>query len=166
MNYYFKVLRTFSFKGRARRAEYWWFVLFNAIAQLACRMVSIALGLVINTDGDAGFVLNHDYNSDSAGLLELIYGLLTLIQTIAVNVRRLHDRSLSGWWLVVGTIVIMLAAGWEAYDSGYRGISLGVVGVLGLAFLVLTVLPGPSKPNKYGPDPKADPTEETAQTFA
>jgi uncharacterized membrane protein YhaH (DUF805 family) len=92
MNYYVHVLKNYAVvEGRARRAEYWWFVLFNLIA-------SISLSVV---DGVAGTVY-----------LGVIYSLAVLIPSIAVGVRRLHDIGRTGWWLliiltIVGILVIL-----------------------------------------------------------
>lgn len=66
------------------------------------------------------------------GPLSLIVALGTLIPSIAVGVRRLHDRDMSGWFMLLGLIPI-----------------LG-----GLALLVLFLLEGTQGDNKYGPDPK------------
>jgi uncharacterized membrane protein YhaH (DUF805 family) len=101
MSWYLKVLRNYAvFHGRARRQEYWYFVLINVI-------ISVALAIV---DGVTG-----TYNSDvGLGLLSGIYTLAVLIPGIAVSVRRLHDIGRSGWWLLivlvplVGAIVLFI----------------------------------------------------------
>jgi uncharacterized membrane protein YhaH (DUF805 family) len=101
MSWYLKVLRNYAvFHGRARRKEYWYFVLVNII-------ISVALAIV---DGVTG-----TYNSDVGfGLLSGIYTLAVLIPGIAVSVRRLHDIGRSGWWLLVilvplvGAIVLFI----------------------------------------------------------
>lgn len=69
-----------QFNGRARRSEFWYFVLFNLI-------VSLGLGTV-------GAVTDLEFLSG-------LYGLLALIPSIAVGVRRLHDSGKSGLWLLV-----------------------------------------------------------------
>ncbi|MCK9542241.1 MAG: DUF805 domain-containing protein [Novosphingobium sp.] len=76
-----------------------------------------------------------------AGLI-VLYWLAVIVPTIAVTIRRLHDRDMSGWFLL---LFIVLSA-------------IPLVGILAsIAWLVLMVLPGTPGPNKYGPDPK-DPT--------
>ena len=43
MNYYKAVLKKYAeFKGRARRAEYWYFVLFNAIVAIVLNIIGFA----------------------------------------------------------------------------------------------------------------------------
>ncbi|MBO7747620.1 DUF805 domain-containing protein [Paenibacillus sp. MWE-103] len=95
MEWYLKVLQNYvGFTGRARRKEYWMFVLFNIL-------VSIALAVV---DGLLG----------SGRLLSGLYSLAVLLPTLAVTVRRLHDTGRSGWWYFiilipfVGAIVLLV----------------------------------------------------------
>ena len=69
-----------QFEGRATRAEFWWFVLFNMLASLAASMI--------------------DETRDS----NLAQGLCTLVfflPGLAVTVRRLHDVGRSGWWYLL-----------------------------------------------------------------
>ncbi len=95
MNWYIKVLQNYAvFSGRARRKEYWMFVLFNMI-------VSIALAVIEGVIGGPGIAV-------------IIYSLAVMIPSIAVAVRRLHDTSRSGWWIfitlipLIGSIVILI----------------------------------------------------------
>lgn len=81
MDWYLKVLKNyFNFRDRARRREYWWFVLVNAI-------ITVLLGFVQDALGWS--------NEEGEGALTIIYGLLVLIPSIAVMVRRLHDTDRS-----------------------------------------------------------------------
>ncbi len=87
-DYYMHVLRNYAqFSGRARRAEYWYFVLFNLLIMIG---LSIIDGLLGSFSAQAGM-----------GLLSGIYALAVLIPSIAVAVRRLHDSDKSAWWLLV-----------------------------------------------------------------
>lgn len=88
MNWYLEVFRKYAvFTGRARRAEYWWFILFNMI-------VAFILGFI---DGLTGM-----FNPDvGLGLLTGIYMLAVIIPSIAVAIRRLHDTGRSGWWFLI-----------------------------------------------------------------
>jgi uncharacterized membrane protein YhaH (DUF805 family) len=81
MNYYLKVLQNYAnFSGRARRKEYWMFVLFNFIA-------SFILGFI-------GGLLDFP-------LLANLYSLAILLPSIAVAVRRMHDVGKSGWYVLI-----------------------------------------------------------------
>jgi uncharacterized membrane protein YhaH (DUF805 family) len=87
MNWYLGVLKKYAvFGGRARRKEYWFFVLFNVI-------ISIAIGIVGGLTG--------------AGLLGGVYTLAMLVPSIAVGVRRLHDSGRPGWWLLVAVVPLL-----------------------------------------------------------
>lgn len=97
MDYYLGCWQKFAtFQGRARRREYWFFILFNAIISIALAITDISLG------------------GDSMGLLSGLYSLLIFLPSLAVTVRRLHDIDRSGWWLllyvvpVVGVLVILV----------------------------------------------------------
>ncbi|WP_027950291.1 DUF805 domain-containing protein [Haliea salexigens] len=95
MDWYLDILKNkyAMFGGRARRKEYWYFVLFNLLA-------SIALGVI---DGITG-----TYSDDAGiGLLGGIYALAVFIPTIAVAMRRLHDTGRSGWWLLLALIPVL-----------------------------------------------------------
>lgn len=92
MNWYVEVLKKYAiFEGRARRKEYWYFVLFSFIVTFALTIIDVLIG----TFG-AGI-----------GTLSGIYGLGVLIPSIAVGIRRLHDTNRSGWWLLIGLVPII-----------------------------------------------------------
>lgn len=94
MNWYLEVLKKYAvFSGRARRKEYWFFVLFNII-------ISIVLAVI---DGVTG-----SFSPEAEmGLLGGIYTLAVLIPGIAVSVRRLHDTERSGWWLLIALVPLI-----------------------------------------------------------
>lgn len=86
MNWYLTVLQKYAeFEGRAQRAEYWMFFLFN-----------ILIGVVIGIVGVMAPTL--------ANAVLGLYILGTLIPGIAVTVRRLHDTGRSGWWILIGLV--------------------------------------------------------------
>ena len=99
---YVKVLKHYTvFEGRARRSEFWKFVLVSFV-------ISLVLGWV-------------------SDMLEAVYGLAVLVPSLAVGARRLHDIGKSGWWQllvlipVVGWIVLIvfLALDTEPKDNQY-----------------------------------------------
>ncbi|MGA8261641.1 MAG: DUF805 domain-containing protein [Arenicellales bacterium] len=101
MNWYLEVLKKYAvFQGRARRKEYWFFVLFNIIITIVLVAVDGAIG---TTHVQGGM-----------GVLSGIYTLAVLIPAIGVAVRRLHDTNRTGWWLLiafvplVGAIVLII----------------------------------------------------------
>lgn len=94
MNWYLQVLKKYAvFSGRARRQEYWMFVLINLI-------ISIILSIIDNIMGLAG-------PESPYGIISSIYLLFVLIPSIAVGVRRLHDIGKSGWMLLIAFIPLI-----------------------------------------------------------
>ncbi len=95
MKWYLKVLKQYAdFTGRARRTEYWMFILFNMIFALVATILDNLLGLKFTPKIPYGFIY-------------LIYALVTFIPGLAVMVRRLHDVDKSGWWFLIGLIPII-----------------------------------------------------------
>ena len=94
MNWFMTVLRKYAvFEGRARRREYWFFVLFYILISIVLSMVDRVLGLS-----------NEAYGM---GVLGALFCLGVLIPSIAVGARRLHDTGRSGWWLLIGLIPLI-----------------------------------------------------------
>jgi len=94
MNWFMTVLRKYAvFAGRARRREYWFFVLFYILISVVLAVADRMLGLY-----------NESYGM---GTLGAIFCLGVLIPSIAVGVRRLHDTGRSGWWLLIGFIPLI-----------------------------------------------------------
>ena len=94
MKWYLKAFKHYSdFEGRARRTEYWMFVLFNTIFTL----VAIAL------DNILGITLQ----GTPYGLLYLLYALIVFIPSLALAIRRLHDVGKSGWMVLISLIPII-----------------------------------------------------------
>jgi len=82
-----------TFTGRARRKEYWYFVLFYVLAFIVLLVVD---GVTGTLDEEAGI-----------GLLSAIFVLATIIPLLAVTVRRLHDTDRSGWWVLINLVPII-----------------------------------------------------------
>jgi uncharacterized membrane protein YhaH (DUF805 family) len=114
MNWYLTVLKDnyANFSGRARRSEYWYYVLFNLL-------ICIALFGVVFTVGVFGIVLY------------ALYAIVTLIPSLAVAVRRLHDIGKSGVYIL-----------------------FAFVPLLNIWLLVLLATEGTRGANQYGEDPK------------
>ena len=94
MNWFVAVLKKYAeFSGRARRAEYWYFVLFYVL-------IFFALSIV---DGVAG-TFDDEFG---VGLLGGLFVLGTFIPSLAVTVRRLHDTDRSGWWILLNLVPLV-----------------------------------------------------------
>ncbi|MEA9986846.1 DUF805 domain-containing protein [Subtercola sp. RTI3] len=97
---FFKKYATFT--GRASRAEYWWWALVAAVIGIVGEILLVATGAgMVNSDGTV--------NSISPGYVIVaivfsLYGLATIIPTLALIVRRLHDGNYAGWFIFLGLI--------------------------------------------------------------
>jgi uncharacterized membrane protein YhaH (DUF805 family) len=105
-----------TFSGRARRSEYWFWALGLVIASAVANIIDRGLGT------DPGRV----------GILAGLLGLATLLPNLAVVVRRLHDTSRSGWWILIGLIPLV-----------------------GIIILIVFLAQDSHGDNQYGPSPKA-----------
>ncbi|MGL5698126.1 MAG: DUF805 domain-containing protein [Kluyvera sp.] len=95
MDWYLSVLRNYiGFGGRARRKEYWMFVLVNVILTLVLGVVDKILGW---------------QRAGGEGVLTTLYGILVFLPGLAVQFRRLHDTNRSAWWLL---LLIIPLVGW------------------------------------------------------
>ncbi len=72
-----------EFRGVASRSEFWWFCLF-------CFLVSAVLGVF-------------------SSKLSAVFNLATLLPSLAVGCRRLHDTDRSGWWQLLALVPLV---GW------------------------------------------------------
>jgi len=129
MKSYLSVLRNYAgFNGRARRREFWMFALLNALFSSLFITLDSFLGTSysIPTAFEGVFI--------KYGYLQIAYGLLVLIPTLAVTVRRIHDIGKSGWMIFVFLIPIV---GW-------------------IWMIILCVQDSQPGPNQYGPNPKEE----------
>ncbi len=140
-----------KFSGRARRKEYWTFIL-----------ITILISLVLEAIDVLAF--------KAKPILSTIFGLFIIIPSLAIQVRRLHDTNRSWKWLLITIIPgiiasILLGVNLKNINPNDVTITKGTIWA-GLLFLILFVgaivlfvfylLPGTVGPNKYGEDPKKD----------
>ncbi len=120
MHWYFDGLKQYAvFSGRARRKEYWFYQLFNCLFAGALLVVDAMTGTM---RGKAGL-----------GLLSGLFVLATLLPSLGMWIRRLHDTNRSGWWILIGFIPL----------------------VGPIIMLVFTLQDSEPSANQYGPNPKA-----------
>jgi uncharacterized membrane protein YhaH (DUF805 family) len=103
-----------GFSGRARRSEYWYWVLFYIIIGVIASLLDRAL-----------------FGATSSWISSIV-GLALLLPGLAVAVRRLHDTTRSGWWIL-----------------------LGLIPVVGAIILIVFYVQDSHGDNQYGPSPKA-----------
>lgn len=146
------IRRYADFKGRSRRKEFWLFQLLNFLVQVVL-IGPLYYALISSMVAMRGMDESGNFESSAAGAMQwsdhpiavgmavlgLLWGLFVLIPGIAVTVRRLHDRDMSGWWylgLIVASIIPFVGL------------------IAGIAFLVILCLEGTKGPNRFGDDPK------------
>ena len=93
MEWYLKVMRDnySNFSGRARRKEYWMYVLVQTLVMIGLMILDSVLGLDFEFQG-----ISLGY-----GYLYLIGLIVHFIPSLAVLVRRLHDVGKSGWFYLI-----------------------------------------------------------------
>jgi|tagenome__1003787_1003787.scaffolds.fasta_scaffold20894322_2 uncharacterized membrane protein YhaH (DUF805 family) len=97
-----------TWRGRASRSAYWWFTLFSVI------IFAIA-SIIVQESPVAGIIV------------WVLAGIPVWLAGLALQIRRLHDTSRSGWWWWIGIIP-------------FAG---------GIVLLVFMLLPGTPGPNRY-----------------
>lgn len=107
MDYFIEALKKYAdFTGRARRKEYWMFVLFYLILYFACALVDMFLNTF---------------------LLAGIFSLVLFIPSISIGTRRLHDTGRSGWWQLIylipliGLIVMLVFLCQDSHEENAYG---------------------------------------------
>ena len=134
-----------DFSGRSQRMEYWMFTLFTVLVTLVLVAAMLAGGNIDISDfenPDAMSKLGGTTSFTVGAILLGLFWLGTIIPSIAVNVRRFHDRDMSGWWVLGFAVLSNLPyIGW----------------IISLGNLVIMALPGTAGSNRFGDDPK-DPT--------
>jgi uncharacterized membrane protein YhaH (DUF805 family) len=157
--YFVKCLKNYAnFKGRARIKEFWGFVLFAIIIDVAWTIVSV----LIDTS------LHGEETSFSKNLMRLFW-LAMFLPWIAVFVRRLHDTGRSGWR--APALVAIIAAGVLQSEiphlkNEFLDILMGVLGLASFSLILFySSIGSDSGENKYGQGTKihADSQEDQAR---
>ena len=113
MKWFIKCMKNYTlFKGRASRTEFWYFMLYWSIFYIIIIAIDKALGgnfINIKTLPFSEFIPLAKL-VEEVGLLTLIYRPLTIVPSLAVISRRLHDINKSGWWCLtcVTPLIIIL----------------------------------------------------------
>lgn len=125
----------FCFKGRASRSEFWWFMCFIFL-------INLLSGILFSF-----------FPATIAASLSLVVSLLLLPANLGVAVRRLHDRNMSGWWLLLPLISLVLGILGGNTGPGQSPVIAILTFGLCLVYLIILCMPGTAGPNRFGPDP-------------
>ena len=80
-----------NFSGRSGPSAYWWYLLWSLIFTILFAQIdSLAL----------------DISAEDLFSLSSAFALITLIPSISLSFRRLHDIDKSGWWLLISLTII------------------------------------------------------------
>jgi uncharacterized membrane protein YhaH (DUF805 family) len=142
MEWMFMPLRKYAdFSGRARRKEFWMFFLLNFIVSMLLFVLLFASlpwseMMAASQAQQAGMPYGGPQPEPGAMFffvfaIYMLWVLVTLLPTLAVSVRRLHDQDKSGWFYL-----------------------LNFVPFGGIVLIVFYFMEGTRGPNQYGPDPK------------
>ena len=100
IDWFVKCLKNYvTFTGRARRKEFWFFMLMCVLIGIVARIIDRILG--------------------TGQLFDSLLNLALFLPSLAVGARRLHDTGRSGWWqlLVLTIIGIIPLIIWWATDT-------------------------------------------------
>lgn len=104
-----------GFKGRAARSEYWYWTLFIYLLLIVAWLIDMTV---------------FGFNTTGVNPMTVLASLATLLPTLTVSARRLHDTDRSGWWaLLIFTVI------------GY------------IVLIYWACLRGTVGANRFGPDP-------------
>ena len=96
MKYYLHCLKNYAnFTGRARRSEFWFFILFQFIIMFSILVLSNFFGDFSAVDDDSNPLASLPM------ILYFLYFAATFIPSLAVTARRLHDMGKSGTWFFI-----------------------------------------------------------------
>lgn len=109
-----------SFSGRARRSEYWYWTLTTFIVSIIAGVLDAIIGVQI---------------------IQYVVLVATLVPSLAVGARRLHDTGRSGWLQLIG-----------------------IVPIIGWIILIVWFASDSHPDNNYGPNPKGSVPEAFGQT--
>ena len=118
MEWYLKVMKQYTnFSGRARRKEYWMYVLFYSLFLITAMIIDNVAGFCFETEF-MGETISSGY-----GWLYMLTALIHFLPSLSVVVRRLHDVGKSGWWFLIALTIIgiILLIVWWASDTKPAG---------------------------------------------
>lgn len=128
-----------TFSGRARRSEFWWWMLFQTLVLLPFTIIFTVTYFILifslleaaGPSGEVEFSQGNWVPLAVAGALMLVASLALALPSYAVWARRLHDMGQTGWWLLLN------------FAS------------LGLVPLIMSFFDSEARANQWGEDPKA-----------
>ena len=156
----------FNPRGRASRAEFWYFYLFSILVGIGIVLASILIGTTIASNRT-----NQGFEDLAIIISAMLFAFIITLGAVGIPlfmvwIRRLHDIGQTGWWMALpfGMQILVLLSGGSFLNvfqvSGGTGISnmglfSAVANLVQVALLVVAVLPGQPESNAYGAVPGA-----------
>lgn len=132
-----------SFKGRARRSEFWWNTLLFCLIIFSITNIE---AFISNREGSLGSIFV---------FLLIIIALVVVYFEIAITFRRLHDIGRSGWWAGVLYMIRLLNDLATPYIDYETASLLSFINVVYFVFLIgFCSMDSMKETNKYGKSPK------------
>jgi len=107
MEYFIDALKKYAdFTGRARRKEYWMFVLMYVVIIIGLGILDAIIGI---------------------GFISMLVSLALFVPSISIAARRLHDTGRTGWWQLIslipliGIIVLLVFLSQDSHDANTYG---------------------------------------------
>ena len=119
----------FGFQGRTNRAKFWLVALAIFIVE-AILFAMLGSNVAMSDDPQEALARLGPVTS----IVLLLFGILVTWISIAVGIKRFHDRNKSGVWVLI-IFVPVIGSLWYLIECGF--------------------LKGTTGPNNYGPDPVA-----------
>lgn len=125
-----------SFTGRSNRSEFWWVAVFIAIVDavlmipyfIAVGSYTASVSMATTVEEQQAAATSFPAAAMIFGILLFVWGLVNILPSLALGVRRLHDTGRSGLFILLGFIpfvggIILLVL--YASESKPEGASYG-----------------------------------------
>ena len=154
-----------TFSGRARRSEFWWFFLAQALLSyiMSTAVTMSSFKSLANIARSGGELFGIAWDSMASVLknpvwwLSIVVWLALLLPNIAAICRRLHDTGKSGWWqlLFYGSILLSYVMAFIRLRVLLLHTILSLVTLAAVIVMIVWLCKDSDPdPNKWGPSPK------------
>ena len=164
MSWYIQAIKNYvNFSGRARRKEYWMFILFMFIFTIVSMFLDLMLGIDFKINMGYDYYVEPIEVSLGYGPIYVIVSLFHWLPSMSAVVRRLHDSDRTGWWffgpglVMLGALLIGGMFGGLGYASSSE--SMIITGVV-LGIILYLVAIGPYESEKVAEEALKDITKK------
>lgn len=125
-----------NFKGRSSRSEFWWYQLAYCVVFIILYSITVALAVQAAQDAFAAAYYGRSSSGSFVGVTIMtiiiwVFVLATLLPSLALMCRRLHDTGKSGLWILIGLVpfvggivlLVLCAQETEPYVNEYGSVA-------------------------------------------